>query len=195
MRYVIMCAGEGKRWGNHLGIPKHLVVINGETLLSRTTRLLRENGIDDFIITGNDERYRDYGKLVSQSHNDCEIDRYEEVNEDVCYLYGDVYYSEDAMRVITKTDTNEILFFGSEDEIFAIKVKDRDLFYKHKNIVKDLYLSKKIDRCIGWEIYRSLNNIPFNEHIIKDRYIKIIDETDDIDFPEDYEKFINKRSK
>lgn len=34
-----------------------------------------------------------------------------------------------------------------------------------------------------------MHNIPFDEHQITDDYFKILDETDDIDFPEDYENF------
>lgn len=197
MIYIIMCAGQGKRWNNYLGIPKHLIETNGETLLSRTTRLLKENGITDYIITGSDERYKQYGELKPQTYNDCEIDRFEEsyINGDICYLYGDVYYSENAIKTIISEDTKDVLFFGSEDEIFAIKVKDLNEFIKHKHIVKSLFLKGKIERCIGWEIYRSMNNIPFNEHIIKDKYIKILDDTDDIDFPEDYKKFVARRNK
>ena len=191
MRYIIMCAGNGKRWNNYLGIPKHLVEVNGEKLLERTTRLLKENGIADYIITGSDERYKEYGELKEQTCKDCEIDRFEEsyINGDTCYLYGDVYYTEQAMKTIVNTDTDSIIFFGSEDEIFGIKIKDIKTFLDHKHKVKDLYLKGIIDRCIGWEVYRSLYNIPFNEHIIKDMYVKILDGTDDIDFPEDYEKF------
>lgn len=188
MKYIIMAAGEGKRWGNYLGIPKHLVEINGETLLGRTTRLLKKHGID-YIITGDDERYRQYGKLIPQTNHDCEIDRFEEVNEPVCYLYGDVYYTEEAIDKIIKTPTNEILFFGSLDEIFAVKVHDIKKFYAHKNSVKKYYLKGRLNRCIGWEIYRSLNTIPFTQHTITDRYIKILDGTNDIDYPEDYEEF------
>lgn len=201
MKYIIMCAGKGTRWNNYMGIPKHLIEINGETLLERTTRLLKENGITewDYIITGSDERYSKYGRLVDQTCNDCEIDRFEEslIDDEVCYLYGDVYYSEDAIKIIINEDDNikDIIFYGSEVEIFAIKVKDVDLFLKHKHRVKELYMNKEIDRCIGWEIYRSLHNIPFNEHIINARYIKILDETDDIDYPDDYEKFIEEKSK
>jgi len=191
MKYVIMCAGKGERWNNYLGVPKHLIEINGETLLQRTTRLLKEYGVD-YVITGNDERYSMYGKLIPQSCNDCEIDRFEEVTEPVCYLYGDVYYTENALKTIIETDTENVTFFGSEDEIFAVKIKDLELFYTHKNFIKSLYLTGQIDRCIGWEIYRSLNNIPFKEHKITERYVKILDGTDDIDFPEDYEKFKQK---
>ena len=64
---------------------------------------------------------------------------------------------------------------------------------EHKNRVKELYLKNEIDRCIGWEVYRSLNNIPFNEHIINDRYFYILDGTDDIDYPEDYERFVEDK--
>ena len=196
MKYIIMAAGEGKRWNQYLGIPKHLVEINGETLLARTTRLLKENGINDYIITGNDERYSTYGNLINQSYKDCEIDRFEEsiVEDQVCYLYGDVYYSENAIKTIINTPAEDVLFFGSEYEIFAVKVNDTKLFFDCKHIVKDLFMNGKINRCIGWEIYRCLQGIPYEEHIITERYVKILDETDDIDLPEDYENFVNNRT-
>ena len=37
MKYIIMAAGMGTRWNNYLGVPKHLIELNGETLLGRTT--------------------------------------------------------------------------------------------------------------------------------------------------------------
>ena len=186
-----MAAGEGKRWHNYMGIPKHLVEINGETLLGRTTRLLKQHHID-YTITAHDPRYIEYGKVIPQT-GDCEIDRFEEFDEPVCYLYGDVYYSEDAIKTIINTPTNEILFFGSKEEIFSVKVVDIEKFYMHKNNVKKYYLAGHLNRCIGWEVYRSLNTIPFNEHRITDRYVLIEDETDDIDYPEDYERFKEAR--
>ncbi len=192
MKYIIMAAGEGKRWGNYNGVPKHLIEINGETLLGRTARLLKENNVD-YIITSSDERYKQYGEVIPQSYLDCEIDRFEDINEDeICYLYGDVYYSENAIKTIINTTTDEILFFGSDFEIFAVKVINKPLFMKHKNKVKELYLKGEINRCIGWEVYRSLNNIPFEEHHITDRYFYIKDETDDIDYPVDYQRFVDK---
>lgn len=189
MKYVIMCAGKGTRWNNYLGKPKHLIEINGETLLGRTTRMLKELNVD-YVITGSNKQYKKYGKLIPQSFLDCEVDRFEEVEDnEICYLYGDVYYTEEALKTIIETDTNEILFFGSDYEIFGIKIKDKELFMKHKHIVKDLYMNGEIDRCIGWEVYKSLNNIPLDGYDITDRYYLIEDETDDIDYPEDYEAF------
>lgn len=191
--YIIMCAGKGTRWNNYLGVPKHLIEINGETLLGRTTRLLKKYGVYNYVITTSDVRYKQYGLTMPQSLNDCEIDRFEETDdEEICYLYGDVYYTEEALKSIVNTSTDDILFFGSNFEIFAIKVVNKDIFFTHKKRVKELYLNKLINRCIGWEIYRSLHNIPFDEHRITERYFKILDGTDDIDFPEDYEAFVEK---
>ena len=193
MKYVIMCAGNGKRWGNFLGIPKHLVKIKGETLLGRTTRLLKENGINDYIITSSDEQYKQYGKTILQSYNDCEVDRFEPVEDkEICYLYGDVYYTEEALKTIIETPTDEILFFGSEMEIFAVKIVNKQLFMEHKNKVKQLYLEDKIQRCIGWEVYKSLNNIPLDGYAITERFYLINDSTDDIDCPKNYLDFVEK---
>lgn len=190
MLYCIMADGEGKRWNNYLGVPKHLVEFNGETLIGRTVRLLKEKGINDIVITSSDDRYN-YAKRVPQTIKECEIDRFEEtvVEGPVCYLYGDVFYTQDAINTITSTPVKDIMFFGHNYEIFAIKIMDADLFFKHKTIVRNLYMNHKINRCIGWEIYRSLHNIPFEVHKITDRYVRILDGTDDIDYPDDYENF------
>lgn len=195
MIYVIMAAGEGTRWSNYLGVPKHLIEINGENLLERTTRLLKENGIENYIITGRDDRYAKYGRLLKPTNNTCEIDRFEKMSEPVCYLYGDVYYTEQAIKTIINTDAKDIMFFGSQVEIFAVKVNDLGLFYRHVDKVKRLYLNGDIGRCIGWEVYRSLSGIPFYQHLIRDRYIVIEDDTDDIDYPEDYERFKERRER
>ena len=193
--YIIMCAGKGTRWNNYLGVPKHLIEINGETLLGRTTRLLKERNIN-YIITSEDERYKQYGKVIPQSNHDCEVDRFEPFNDkEIVYLYGDVYYTEQAIDIIVNTPTNDITFFGSDQEIFGIKIKDRKLFFENKDKVKKLYLKNIIPRCIGWEVYRSIHNIPFLEHKITERYVLIEDETDDIDYPSDYERFIKERNK
>lgn len=189
MRYVIMCAGKGTRWGGYLGIPKHLIEIDGEKLIERTVRLLWENGVneEDIFITGFDERYAQYAQLIPQSCYDCEVDRFEESvikeGEGICYLYGDVYYTDLAMKTIVKAHCNPFWFFGSDHEIFAVKVQDVEQFLKAKRKVKDLFMSGQIDRCIGWDVYRCINHIPFKQHKITRFYTRFIDETDDFDYP------------
>lgn len=118
--------------------------------------------------------------------------RYQHAETGVCYIYGDVYYTEDAIKTIVTGGRIGVHFFGSNFEIFAIKISTNieiEHFLQHKHKVKELYLNNEINRCIGWEIYRSLHEIPFDEHVITDDYTRILDGTDDIDFPEDYENF------
>jgi choline kinase len=48
---VILAAGRGVRLNGHSGdMPKCLVTVGDETLLSRNVRLLRESGIDDIVV-------------------------------------------------------------------------------------------------------------------------------------------------
>lgn len=42
MRVIIRCAGSGERWGDHLGVPKHLAPLCGEPVLHRAVRLVTE---------------------------------------------------------------------------------------------------------------------------------------------------------
>ena len=199
MKYIIMADGEGKRWNDHLGIPKHLVEIGGETLLERTTRLLRENGVQDYIITCSDERYSQYGLTMRQTVRDCEIDRFEEsiVDGPVCYLYGDTYYTDNAIKTIVNAKIKDYMFFGHRYEIFAIKITSPSIFFDAKKKVKELYQENIITRCIGWEVYRHLEHIPYDCHIIKEdgKYCLIEDGTDDIDYPADYEAFKKEKEK
>lgn len=206
MRYIIMADGEGKRWGNYKGVPKHLITVEGETILERTIRLLIKLGIDetDIWVTSSDPRYKTiWNNTIPQSIKDCELERFEEslINGPVCYLYGDVYYTEPAMQTIIETDTDDILFFGSDWEIFAIKVKEINKFLNEKHKVKEKYMTGELNRCIGWEIYRSLHGLlmedeyDFDNHKITDDYVKILDETCDFDYPTEYEEWLVNNGK
>lgn len=196
INYVIMADGDGKRWQNYLGVPKHLISINNETLLNRTVRLLKENGIKNIIITSHDKRCDIEGsKRYEPKNNQIEVDRFtrELIKKNVCFMYGDVYYSEDAIKNIINNFGKEFIFFGNYDEIFAIKIRKTKKFIQNVDNVREKFLNNEIKRCIGWEVYRSIENIPFNKHRIKKHFFYINDETDDIDFPEDYEKFKEQR--
>lgn len=206
MRYIIMADGEGKRWGNYKGVPKHLITVEGETILERTIRLLLKFGIaeTDIWVTSSDPRYKTiWNNTIPQSIKDCELERFEEslINGPICYLYGDVYYTEPAMQTIIETDTDDILFFGSDWEIFAIKVKEINKFLNEKHKVKEKYMTGELNRCIGWEIYRSLHGLlmedeyDFDNHKITDDYVKILDETCDFDYPAEYEEWLVNNGK
>ena len=192
MKYIIMADGKGTRWQNYNDIPKHFIEIGGETLLARTVRLLNEgDGAADVIITSHDPRYEVPGaRRYEPLNNHLEIDRFTEelIGDDVCFLYGDTYYSQEAMDTVLRTETEDMIFFGNERSIVAIKVKDGALFRNHVDNVRRLFLEGKIEKCIGWQVYQSFTGLPFGEKKIGPSYIVLEDGTEDFNSPEDLAK-------
>ena len=196
MRYIIMADGKGTRWQNYNEIPKHLIEIGGETLLGRTVRLLREGDRDcEVIITSHDIRYEVPGaRRYEPQNNVLEIDRFTEelIEDDVCFLYGDTFYSENAMNTILSTETEDMMFFGNGRSIVAIKVKDGQLFRRHVQNVRELFLAGKIEKCIGWQVYQSFTGLPFGEKKIGEKFLVLTDSTEDFNSPEDYNRRTSK---
>ena len=197
MKYIIMADGKGSRWNNYKNIPKHLVEVEGEVLLKRTVRLI--NKLDpgsEVIITSHDKRYEfDGSTRYEPKNNVLEIDRftYELIEDNVCFLYGDTYYTEETMEKIINTDTDELLFFGNNKSIVAIKVKDSKVFKENINKVKELFLKNKIKNCKGWQVYQSYQNLEFDKKQIGDRFVIVDKKTMDYNTPEEYENKSKKR--
>ena len=196
-------------------IPRQLSVVNGERLVERTIRLLKENGIEDIIITSCDKRFDNLGaKRYEPKFNDYNPQEekshwlkafpIELMEEPTCYLFGDVYYSENAIKRIVKEDNDEILFFCSYQNPcpYYIKQHDEPLAFKVHNFSKFKYhISRLIEmwnndeterRPIAWELYRSINGIDVNKHKMTYNYIAINDESCDIDTKDDIIE-LNKR--
>jgi choline kinase len=192
MKYIIMADGKGTRWQNYNNIPKHFIEINGETLLGRTVRLLKEaDNKCSIIITSHDKRYEIEGATRYEPKNNVlEIDRFTEelIDDDVCFLYGDTFYSEVAIKTIVATKAEDLMFFGNERSIVAVKVADGKLFKKHVDRVRTLYLAGEIEKCIGWQVYQSFLGLTFGEKKICEKYIYIEDGTCDFNSPEDLEQ-------
>lgn len=205
-KYVILAKSNDKTFD----IPRQLVEVNGEPLIERTIRLLKENGVKDIIITANDERFNNLGVEV---YNDKEnkydyinktgywLDAFpfELINEPVCFIWGDVYFSEDAIREIVELESKEDLFFCTyknetikyikeHDEPLAYKVMNCERFKEHINKVKKMKDEGKCCRePIIWEVYRSIHNQDINTHIMTTDFIAINDESCDIDSVKDVE--------
>lgn len=192
MKYIIMADGKGTRWNNYQDIPKHFIRVGDETLLERTVRLLHEKDASaEVIITSHDSRYEVAGAVRYEPKNNVlEIDRFTEelIEDQVCFLYGDTYYSDNAIDMIVREKNEDLLFFGNESAIVAVKVADGKLFAYHVNRVRKLYQEGKIDKCIGWQVYQSFMNLPFGEKKIAQKYIYMEDGTRDFNSPEDLTK-------
>lgn len=184
--------------------PRQLCKINGEPIIKRTIRLLKENGVEDIIITSHDKRFDNLGvKRYESKNNSWDYNKktgywldafpLEILKEPTIYLFGDVYYTEKAIKTILETPTDDILFFCSyknqsskyikkHDEPLAFKVIKIDKFKKHIKIVKEAKDNRLCCRePITWELYRSIQNQDINEHKMTKGYIAINDESCDID--------------
>ena len=208
MKYVILADSKNTQ---PFKIPRQLLEFNGEKLVQRTTRLLKQNGVKDILITSHDKRFdnlgatryeplnNDYDPLTSQGYWLNAFPQ-ELLNEPICFLFGDVYYSETAIKKIVETKTNGTLFFCTynnqcekyikhHDEPLAYKVVDYDNFKAHIDNVKQL---KDNGTCcrepIVWELYRSINSQNINEHEMTKNYVAINDESCDIDTIDDIKK-------
>ena len=196
-RYVIMANGKGMRWQNFTDRPKHLLEIDGETLLKRCVRLLCEYDPGcEIIITATDDRYDvDGARRHEPLNNKFEIDRftYELIDDDVCFLYGDTYYTDAAIEQIVACSGDGLLFLGNTERIIAVKVLDGDVMRKHVDRVKGLFLNGELADCKGWQVYQSFNGLPFGVKVILENYVLIEDGTRDFNYPDDYLKFMCER--
>lgn len=193
MKYVIMCGGDYK-------IPKHFLKVKGERIIDRTIRLLKENGVKDLYLSTNNPAFEELGIPILHHTNRYSynksgnwLDAFYPSNEEITYIYGDVYFSEYAIKKIVETNTNDILFFSSKNvnrpeyfkkwqEPFAFKVVNQERFRKGIEKCRELYQAGKTNRePISWELYRVINKYDINTHIIDKGHIAIDDYTTDVD--------------
>ncbi len=191
MRFVIMADGRGTRWNNYMGVPKHLALVDGEPVLGRTVRLLGEVAPgSEVIITSHDERYEFEGAVRHEPENNVyEIDRFtsELVCDDMCFLYGDTIYDRAVLADIAASQPEDILFYGNSKSVVAVRIGDADLFRKHFDRVRELYLDGKIEKCKGWQIYQSVTGQDLREKpVIGDKFVVVDEQTTDINTPEEY---------
>lgn len=210
MKYIIMCGGEYDEFKT----PKQLSVINGEPIVMRTIRLLVNNGVKskDIYISSNNPTF-DHCSVKRLEHNNNFIenkqgywlDAFYPTKEPVTYIFGDVYFTDEAINKIVNYKTDKNVLFGTSDakneqhenwgEPFAYIVNDTETFFKGINKVKNLYDKGKTKRHpIVWELYRYLHNLDINIQTITEDYICIDDGTMDIDSPEELEE-MNKKLK
>ena len=209
-KVIIMCGG----YYDFFKTPKQLSVVNGETLVGRTIRLLKENGVEEIYITTDNEEFNKYGNVIKYENSykvingkiyGYWVDAYYPTSEPCIYLHGDVYYTEDAIKKILNYKTDKNVFIGNEiarnkehknwGEPFGWIINNQDIFRKGIELTKYL---QDIGRCergyaISWELYRVLNGLNINQqYILDDTYLSINDETIDIDAPWQIEEMNNK---
>lgn len=194
MIYVIMCGCNP--WEAH---PKHLNVVKGETLVERTIRLLRENGVEEIYISSANDLFDGFGVPRIEHENNMYngngfwVDGFFDTGTPTTYLFGDVYYSPDAIKKIVNKETDDVDFFASSPpfafnypktwaEPFAFKVVNQEHFREAIEITKFLASRNNFIRHpIAWELWQIIKQTPIN-YIDYKNYTVINDYTCDIDW-------------
>lgn len=203
MKYIIMCGGTYVKWDQ----PRQFAKINGEAIVARTIRLLRENGVENISISTNNDVFEAFGVPLLKhennyrawAYNGCEgmwCECFYPTDEPTCYLFGDVVYSPAAIKTIIEAETDDIMFFGSKPpfareypkpyiEPFGFKVVDTDHLKRAIDEVKRIYAAGGFDRePIAWEMWNVISGGDPNR-IDSESYVGINDYTCDIDNPEE----------
>ena len=140
----------------------------------------------------------------------CWLNAYYPTEEEACYLAGDIYWSEEGIKKVIETETNDVVFFaapGEQDgrkginikkhrEPLGFKVVNQEHFRTSINALKDM-IDKKIFSVdpVSWTLYKYLNNLQINydnwNNDIFDKpgnLVRIDDITTDIDSEGDIPK-------
>ena len=202
MKYIIMCGGHYGCWDR----PKHLSIINGEPLVARTIRLLREQGVEDISISSNNPGFDQFGVPVLKHTNNYGLsnglwsEAFYPLDEPCTYLFGDVVFSPAAIKKIIETKTEDIEFFASARpfdknyikpwrEPFAFKVVNQEhLKQAQKDCRKEFdagHFKRKVP--LAWEFWQVVKKTELNKEIMN--YVPIQDYTCDVDTSEDVAKF------
>ena len=201
MKYIIMCGGAYEGWDK----PKAVYPVNGEPIVARTIRLLRAVGVNNIAISIPDgvEELDKFGVPVLKhnnryGHGGRWLEAFYPIHEPVCYLYGDVIYSPEAIKQIVETDTDCIEFFAScppygpgyikhWEEPMAYKVKNTRIFWHSIEMAKyyaDLGLFHR--EPVSWELWQVIKGTPLDE--VRYNYTVVNDYSCDVDSLEDIER-------
>lgn len=210
MKYIVMCGG---RYGDY---PKQLLKVMGERILERTIRLLRAYGAEDIAVSTNSNMIEgvamkcgvptlrhanDY--VYGEEESKRWLKAFYPMDEPVCYIFGDVYFSEDAIRQIVRTETDSIQFFASAPpfshiypktwgEPFAFKVQDTKLFFEKIEECHKYDLEGRFHReAVSWELWQVIKGTEL-DIIDYTNYHAINDYTCDIDDEEEAAEYERK---
>ncbi|PWF27389.1 hypothetical protein [Ancrocorticia populi] len=197
-RYVIMANGLGMRWNCYRGIPKHLITIEGETLLARVVRQVstRDPSAEIYISSDN-PKYETPGAIRHTPESKAlELDRFvlELIQDDVTFLYGDTFYTDAAIERIMAPTSEPMTFYATERSIIAVRANDAGTMKHNLDNVRSAYLSGQIAECKGWQLYWSYLGVPLGQSKFpEEKLVRIADGTGDFNYPADLREFEETR--
>lgn len=196
---VVLCAGNGDRWGGYLDRPKHLAVVDDEPILHRTVKQMRKRTTNVWVVAQDDRRYR--GPLwhtLTVTPVPIDADKFWSSRQlwsgprHVLFVMGDAWFSDAAAAQMTADYSDWVAFtrpgpsrvcpYG---ELFGFSIpatdqprfEDRVLYTAGQNAMGVIPISN------GWAVYHAMapeggHTVTFDEH-----------DAEDFDTPQDYDLF------
>lgn len=243
MRVILLCAGAGERWNDYRGVPKHLVKLCGEPVLTRTIRLLAElaPGAEVVVVVENlrDRRYLAAVKAAGnpnarRTEHKPRPDLWGDLDKIVeglelmarsgasVVLMGDVWWSRPALADVIATAehyendvpwTNAVRTFmrvgpdGLGGELFGFVLPASSHDFAHDRLVAalDAYAAGDLEHAGygaplrgGWAFYRAVHGAPWDAAgpLGEVGATTIVDDwTDDMDSPEDWDRWCYRWAK
>lgn len=204
-----MAGGESLRWKRHLGVRKHELVVDGETLLARMIRLVRERGVRDICLVGPyDCGVQNYVPKRHKSIIDGRLSVQPIWNKRgrTVVLMGDVWYSDAAMDAIVAGNGSEPCIFArfgpsavtgkTYGEIFADSFMPdyhREQIRLFSEVLR-LTQRGRLRRAGLWQAYLLTHGHAFPEAVANyGDAVEIDDWTEDFDYPHDWDRWIARR--
>jgi hypothetical protein len=204
-KVLILAAGSGTRWGDFRGVPKHLVEVEGETLLARTCRQFSKYSRDITVVGPEDSRYQIDGcsLYTPQGGTGRELEKFSSSmslwseTDRTVLVYGDVYFTDEAVDLIMDGEEGWKYFCRSKPssitgknckEIFAISFTPEKKEWIEKSVMSIIDLKTTTG---GWSLFRFLtmgtSNVAVSDRRMFDtgNHVEIDDWTEDFDFPVD----------
>ena len=191
MRIIIRCAGEGTRWNNFMGVPKHLVELCGEPVLHRTLRLCNKiapsASVHVIVRDPHDLRYHSPYASVHEDDPWPELGDVDKIfssrrlwdpTDRTVTIWGDIWWHEDTLTdVLTRHVEDWHTWFriaGEGGELFGF-VHSADFNYRMEQAaiqVGEMHQAGHLDgagynqRSVrgGWALYRVLTGARIDDH-------------------------------
>lgn len=215
MQFLLIAAGSGTRWGNHLGVPKHLAPVCGTTVLGRLVGQFSGHGPVTVVGPPNDGRYRiDGARLECPETSHTDADKFLSSRHlwsgRTVVVYGDIFLTDDAAdRIVSGPD--RLAAFGRWGRSKLTGTRYGELFAynlpaaEHGRVLAALWDIDRwqndgtVGRSGGWELYQRLNGADART-VRKHRrmpgpcgFVDVDDWSDDFDWPEDYQRWRRAR--
>ncbi|MEI5520667.1 hypothetical protein WB388_08635 [Streptomyces brasiliscabiei] len=218
MRVIVAAAGPQAKWGGHLGVRSHFAPVRGRLdggpvlpLLELTLSHLSALTADVWLTVPPEEPepYEAlaavYGVRVhravqgSRSEFESSMPVWGDTGRTVLLL-GDVWFTDAALAAILTDPADGVRVFGRAGpsrvtgtpygEIFAVSwpgSADRRM----RELAAEIGAGQAAGCSVrpGWVLLRTLQGTPLHEHTVcAPWWVEIDDATDDIDFPEDFQR-------